>query len=105
MACRAVQRSKVRPGKIAEAMEIAREAHVIIMRHGCKSNRVFMVEVGGSSTGEVHAEMEFDSMEDWASWRGKFNSDPEMQALRARVIDVFEPESLELVVMNEWDLS
>ena len=64
-----------------------------------------MVDVGGSSTGQVHAEFEFDSMEDWASWRGKLFADPEMQALMVRAAEVFDIGSLEVVAMSEWDLS
>lgn len=105
MGYRSVQRSRAQAGKLAEAMEVAREAHTIIMRHGCKSNRVFVVDVGGSSTGEIHAEFEFDSMEDWASWRSSTFSDPDMQALMARAADVFDMASTDVIAMSEWNLS
>jgi hypothetical protein len=102
MGFQAVNKFRIKPGMQAEAQSLARQFYPIIMRLGCKSNRVFVVDVGGSSTGEMLSEFEFDSMGDWVAWREKFFADPETQALFPRFTDIFEAG--EVTALSEWEL-
>ena len=99
-----VQKVRIRPGKMPEALPLFRQAHGIIIRLGCKANRVYTTDVGGEATGEVVFEYEFDSIEDWAAWRPEFFGDPEFQAMLPAIQDVLEPHSSRIVAMTELDL-
>lgn len=81
MGFKAVNKFRIKPGMQAEAQSLARQFYPIIMRLGCKSNRVFVVDVGGSSTGEMLSET---------------------QALFPRFTDIFEAG--EVTALSEWEL-
>ena len=69
MSFTAATRYGVKPGRLADAAEIAKEAHGLIMGGpGIKVNRVFVVE-NGPSTGSMVAVFEYDSAGDWATHR------------------------------------
>lgn len=90
------------PGKMAGAMEISRQMHPLIMKHGCMSNRVFQVDFGGSRTGALIGEFEFESMGAYDDFRASMAGDPAFQALAQKAVEVFEsaPERIGLTELN-----
>ncbi len=105
VAFKVVQSWKINPGQAAAALDLAKRAHALVMKHGCKVNRVFTTDIGGERSGEFVGEFEFGSMTDWANWRTQLYADPEAQAILGEASTLMMPGTLSVVAMTEVPLS
>ena len=97
---------RIKPGKQAEAVEAAKQAHQVVMElGGVSANRVFQVDMGGDLTGAMIAEFEFESMGALAAWRESGYASNEFQAVMAGMADLVDMGSAQRFGMAELDLT
>ena len=75
----------VKPDRFEDEVEDARQAKVIFEKCGGKNIRLLAALVGGEVTGSLAMTIEADDFASWGAVYDNFLTDPEGQALAARI--------------------